>query len=526
MANAQKILSLEELATVLARLRAEGCRIVHCHGVFDLLHPGHVRHLAQARKFGDVLVVTLTPDRYVNKGANRPAFPEGLRAEVLASLATVDYVAINHWSTAVETIHLLRPHTYVKGSEFRDLNDVIGHVSKEAEAIRAVGGEVVFTEDITFSSSGLINQYLSHFPEHVRCYLADFARRYTLDEVLSPLRDAVGKKAIVLGEAIIDEYAYCEVIGKSGKEPILVSRYFSTDRFAGGSLACANHLASFCDRVDVLTFLGEGCDQEAFVRQSLRPNVTPILLTKKGSPTIVKKRYVERYLTQKMFEIYHMNDEPLDDAADAELRGMLHDILPHYDLVVVADYGHGMFSPRAIETLCSRAPFLAVNTQSNAGNHGFNMISRYPRADYVCLAIREFALETRDQRLSPQQMVLHVNRKLSCPRVMMTMGKHGSLFYTAAEGFKQVPALAHQVVDRVGAGDAVLCVTALCVAANAPAEVVSFLGNLAGAEAVAIMGNQRSIERVPLYRHVESLLKVHKVDVQVSGGAVLTRSAA
>jgi rfaE bifunctional protein nucleotidyltransferase chain/domain len=524
MANAQKILSLEELATVLARLRAEGRRIVHCHGVFDLVHPGHVRHLAQARSFGDVLVVTLTPDRFVNKGANRPAFPEALRAEVLAALADVDYVAINRWPTAIETIHLLRPHAFVKGSEFRDLKDIIGHVSKEAEAIRSVGGEMAFTEDIIFSSSGLINQYLSQFPEHVRSYLADFAQRYTINEVLSPLRAAGGKKVLVVGEAIIDEYAYCEVIGKSGKEPILVSRYQSADRFAGGSLACANHLANFCDSVDVLTFLGDGCDQEAFVRQSLRPNITPLLLTKKGSPTIVKKRYVERYLSQKMFEIYHMNDEPLDDVSDAELQGMLHDILPRYDLVVVADYGHGMLSPRAIETLCVRAPFLAVNTQSNAGNHGFNMISRYPRADYVCLASREFALETRDQRLSPQQMVLHVHRKLTCPRVMMTMGKHGSLFYTVAEGFKQVPALAHQVVDRVGAGDAVLCVTALCVVANAPGEVVSFLGNLAGAEAVAILGNQRSIERMPLYRHVENLLKVHKMTGPA--GAAPTRTAA
>src|SRR5262249_37229822 len=155
-----------------------------CHGVFDLLHPGHVRHLAQARTFGDVLVVTLTPDRYVNKGANRPAFPEGLRAEVLAALGDVDYVAINRWPTAVETIHLLRPHAFVKGSEFRDLKDVIGHVSREAEAVRSVGGEVVFTEDITFSSSGLINRYLLQFPDEVRDYLDDFARQHRLDDVL------------------------------------------------------------------------------------------------------------------------------------------------------------------------------------------------------------------------------------------------------------------------------------------------------------------------------------------------------
>src|SRR5581483_11082619 len=110
-----------------------GKRIVLCHGVFDLLHIGHVRHFEQARKLGDVLVVTLTPDRFVNKGVG--------------------------WPTAVETIRLLRPHVFAKGSEFRGLDDTIGHVSKEAEAIREVGGEMAFTEDLVYSSSGLINQY-------------------------------------------------------------------------------------------------------------------------------------------------------------------------------------------------------------------------------------------------------------------------------------------------------------------------------------------------------------------------------
>ena len=101
MATSPKIRTLDELAATLERHRAEGRRVVHCHGVFDLLHVGHVRHFEQARKLGDVLVVTLTPDRFVNKGTNRPAFTETLRAEVVASLGTVDYVAINRWPTVL-----------------------------------------------------------------------------------------------------------------------------------------------------------------------------------------------------------------------------------------------------------------------------------------------------------------------------------------------------------------------------------------------------------------------------------------
>jgi rfaE bifunctional protein nucleotidyltransferase chain/domain len=509
MANS-KIHTLEDLVPIVDRHRAEGRRVVHCHGVFDLLHIGHVRHFEQARKLGDLLVVTLTPDRFVNKGAGRPAFTESLRAEFLASLSHIDYVAINKWPTAVDTIHLLRPHVFAKGSEFRNLQDTIGHVSQEGEAIRAIGGEIVFTEDIVYSSSALINQYMSQYPDHVRDFLGDFAARYPAEEVLAPLRAAENLKVLVVGETIIDEYAYCEAIGKSGKEPVLATRYLGADRFGGGVLACANHAASFAAHVDVFTMLGEGMDQEDFVRGVLKSNVTPIFVEKKDSPTIVKKRFVEKYLSQKMFEVYQMNDEALDERSDAGLCDRLRSVLPGYDVVIVADYGHGMLTRDAINVLCQHSKFLAVNTQSNAGNHGFNMISKYPRADYVCLAQREVALETRTLHLTADEMVRHVSDRLNCPRVMMTQGSSGTLFHTAPAGFHRVPAFATKVVDRVGAGDAVLCVTSLAVAMGASAEVVPFIGNVVGAEAVTILGNQRSIERIPMYRHVECLLKVHK----------------
>jgi rfaE bifunctional protein nucleotidyltransferase chain/domain len=509
MVNA-KVHSLAELVPILDRHRIQGRRIVHCHGVFDLLHIGHVRHFEEARKLGDLLVVTLTPDRYVNKGAGRPAFTESLRAEFLANLSSIDFVAINEWPTAVDTIRLLRPHLFAKGSEFRNLQDTIGHVSKEGEAIREIGGEIVFTEDIVYSSSALINQYMSQYSDQVRDFLADFAARYTAEQVLAPLRAAENLKVLIVGETIIDEYAYCEAIGKSGKEPVLATRYLGADKFGGGVLACANHAASFAEHVDVFTMLGEGLDQEDFVRGVLKPNVTPVFVEKKNSPTIIKTRYVEKYLAQKMFEVYQMNDDAIDERADAELCERLRSLLPDYDLVIVADYGHGMLTRGAIDALWRHAKFLAVNTQSNAGNHGFNMISKYPRADYVCLAQREVALETRTLHLSPVEMVRHVSERLDCPRVMMTRGNLGTVYHTAPNGFHESPAFATKVVDRVGAGDAVLCVTALAVAAGAPPEIVPFIGNIVGAEAVSILGNQHSIERIPLFRHIECLLKMHK----------------
>lgn len=511
MAKRSKIWALHDLAAELQRQREQGKQVVQCHGVFDLLHIGHIRHFEQAKQQGDILVVTVTPDRYVNKGVGRPAFPDNLRVEVIASLDCVDYVAINEWPTGADTIKLLRPNVFCKGSEFKDGKDTSGHISIEAEAMRQIGGRIAFTEDITYSSSALINQYLANFPEEVREYLADLLKRYSADDILAPLRQAAGLRVLCLGETILDEYQYCEAMGKSGKEPVLATRFIDKDRFAGGVLACANHAAGFADHVDVLTYLGEGGDQEAFVRDRLKANVQPHLLYKSNSPTIVKKRFVEKYLSQKLFEVYYINDDALTEQEDDVFRATLRELLPRYDVVIVTDYGHGMLSPKAIDLLCQEARFLAVNTQSNAGNNGFNTISKYPRADYVCLAHREFALETRSRHMPPEEMVGQVAQKLSCPRVMLTQGKYGCLSYAAHEGCKHIPAFATKVVDRVGAGDAVLAVTSLLVAQNAPAELVGFLGNVVGAEAVTILGNQRSIERIPLFRHVECLLKMHNV---------------
>src|SRR5260221_14385041 len=111
-----KLKTLEELALILQDLKSRGKIVVHSHGVFDLLHVGHIRHFEQAKQMGDVLIVTITQDQYVNKGPHRPAFPQDVRAEMLAALGMIDYVAINSTPLAVEAIKLLRPDIYVKGS--------------------------------------------------------------------------------------------------------------------------------------------------------------------------------------------------------------------------------------------------------------------------------------------------------------------------------------------------------------------------------------------------------------------------
>ncbi len=510
MQQISKIKGLEDLANELRSLRSTGTdkTIVQCHGVFDLMHIGHIRHFEEAKAMGDVLVVTLTPDRYVNKGPHRPAFSEDLRAETIAALDCVDYIAINQWPDAVETIKLLKPDIYAKGPDYRDPDtDITGKISEEKEAVKSVGGKIIFTDDITFSSSNLINRYMPAYSKEVGEYLSGFSQRYTIEDITGYIENTRSLKVLVLGEAIIDEYQYCQLIGKSAKEPILAAQYLSTEKFAGGILAVANHVANFSNKVSIIAMLGAKNSQEQFVTKNLNNTIEKLFVFKKNSPTIVKRRFLDKYLSQKLFEVYEINDDEINNQQDKELCDLLGSIIPDFDIVMVADYGHGMMTANVIDVICDKSQFLAVNTQANAGNRGLNTISKYSRADYITLAQHEIALEERNRHGKVKDMALSVSQKLNCDRVVVTLGKSGSLCFSKQEGFFEVPAFANQVVDRVGAGDAVLSITALCASQQTPMEVIGLIGNLVGAQAVATMGHRNSIEKISLIKHIESLLK-------------------
>lgn len=505
-----KIKDLDYLAGILRKYRSdyERVKIVHCHGVFDLLHIGHIRYFEQARNMGDVLVVTITPDRFVDKGPQRPAFTEVLRAEAVASLSCVDYVAINRWETAEETLRLLRPDIYVKGSEFKDTaGDPTGKIAKEASAVREIGASLAFTEDIVFSSSNLINRFLSTFPEESNKYLGVFRRRYKLDDVLRAFDQMTSLDVLVIGDTILDEYQYCQVIGKSSKDPCLAMKYESHDLFAGGVLAVANHVANFAKHVHLVTAIGENDSHEDFIKSQLSPNISPCFVVQPHAPTLIKRRFIDGYSTNKLFEVYVMDDSGLPPDIDRRLCRQVGRDLPKYDLAIASDFGHGMISRRMVKALTGHSRFLAVNTQANAGNRGFHTITRYSRADYACIADHEIRLEMRDLKSKLRPMIEEIARRMDCPRFVVTLGRKGCAIGGSNGSFIKVPSFAQNIVDRVGAGDAFLSVTALAAALGVSDEILGFIGNVAGSLAVEIMGNKKAIDRQSMQKFITSLMK-------------------
>jgi bifunctional ADP-heptose synthase (sugar kinase/adenylyltransferase) len=339
-----------------------------------------------------------------------------------------------------------------------------------------------------------------------RAFLDGFRARHAPGVVRDALAAVRPLKVLVIGEAIIDEYSYCVPLGKVPKAPVISTKHVRLERHAGGSLACANHVAGFCGEVDLVTGLGADEPQEAFIRGQLKPNVKPRFFVREGAPTITKRRYVSEDALLKLFEVSVMDDTPLPAALEDQLLAHLEASLPRYDLVIVIDYGHGFLGSRTVELLAARARYLAVNTQANPGNLGFHVITRYPRADYLCLAEGEVRLATRDRWSPMADLTGALRARLKCSAMSVTRAQQGVLVSGPDGTAWDVPALTRDVVDRMGAGDAYLAVSSPCAAAGLPLDVVALLGSAAGALAVRIVGNRSSVGPGDVERLIAELL--------------------
>jgi rfaE bifunctional protein nucleotidyltransferase chain/domain len=248
----EKVRTIAEVAQFSAQLQEAGRSVVQAHGAFDLLHLGHVRHLEAARKLGDVLIVTITADHFVNKGPGRPVFTAALRAEMLATLEYVDWVAINDSADAVSAINRIRPSVYVKGQDYQNpQGDITGKITLEREAVEAAGGRIQFTDEVMYSSTELINRHINVFEPNIREHLDALRRDGGLAELIELIERVRDYRVLLIGDAIIDEYQYVLPMGKTPKENMIATRYQDRELFAGGVLAGANQVAWFCGEVAV-----------------------------------------------------------------------------------------------------------------------------------------------------------------------------------------------------------------------------------------------------------------------------------
>ncbi len=503
-----KILLLDELVDRINGLQKSGKTVVQSHGVFDLIHPGVTKHLNAARKQGDILIVTVIRDKDVRRGSGRPIFPENFRAENVASLEYVDYVSIVDDNIPFDSVKRIKPDIFAKGQAYKERDRKIHEkIFKEEREFYFGKIRLYETDGFSFSSSQIINNFLEIYPEETKSFLRDFSGRYSFHDILKAFDQLRKLKILLIGDGIIDEYHYCVSLGKSAKAHLVVNKYTTHEVFAGGAFAIANHLAGFCSNVHLVSLLGGEDPREDFIMKNLKPNIDTNFFYRDKGPSIIKKRYINQYLNQKLFEINYIDDENINEDCESDIIDYLKTKIHEYDLVLVSDFGHGFITEKIIRSIENLSGKYAVNTQTNAANRGYNLITKYKNPFYVCLDEPECRLAAQERHKNIEDIVKDIKNIINADHMIVTLGKNGSIGVNNNNIINRTPVLSSKVVDTVGAGDAFFAYTAPCFAQDLPIDMVSFIGTAVGALAVQITGNKSSVEKYQLLEFIHTILK-------------------
>ena len=349
--------------------------------------------------------------------------------------------------------------------------------------------------------------FLNTYPVETRNFLASFNEKYDFSGIRKHLDSLKDLKVLVVGDGIVDEYHYCEPLGKSAKANIIVNRYLDNEVFAGGAFAIANHVSSLCDEVQLVTLLGKENSREDFISEKLAPNVKVKFFYREDGPTIVKKRYVHNYSSEKLFEVNFINDRFIDGSLEGQVSDYFESIVSRYDLVLVSDFGHGFITEKIFNSIEKSAKILAINTQTNAANAGYNLITKYHSPNYVCLDEPEIRLAAQQKHSNIEEIAQSIRESINAHYLIVTMGKKGSLGVNSDGRVNQTPIFSTRVVDTIGAGDAFFAFTAPCFAQGLPLDLVSFFGNAVGALAVQIVCNREAVEKDELLEFINTLVK-------------------
>ncbi len=466
--------------------------LVMCHGTFDLVHPGHIRHLLYAKSKGDMLIVSLTCDAHVNKANYRPYVPEELRAINLAALELVDWVVIDPNPTPLQNLDIIRPDIFVKGYEYGS-KGLHPKTAEEKAIVEGYGGQVIFTPgDIVFSSSAIINAQPPDIADDKLASLME-GEGVTFNDMRGAL-DAMAKlKVHLVGDTIVDTITRCEMIGASGKTPTFSVRFESRTDFVGGAGIVAKHMAAAGANVTFSTVIGTD-DYSAYVRENFnRSSVHFDPIIDPTRPTTNKNAFVAG--GYRLLKVDTLDNRTISE----DIMNQLVDKIANSDAdaTIFSDFRHGIFNPDTIANLSAAIPtgrFKVADSQvaSRWGNildfDGFDLITPNEKE-------ARFALADQDTVVRPLGSELY--RRANCKVLFLKLGSRGMMVFRRDlqrdsndfRTFFSLDNFCDHVIDAVGAGDALLAYGSLALKVTGNAVVASVLGSMAAAAECERDGN-------------------------------------
>ncbi len=474
-----KIKTLTELCDTLHPFPREHS-VVLCHGVFDVVHPGHVRHLLHAKSKASVLVASLTADRYVTKGNYRPHIPEALRAAHLAAFEMVDYVLIDQYATPLNTITRLQPDLFAKGFEYVS-SGLHPKTAEEEQALTAYGGRMLFTPgDVVYSSTALLHMSEPDLRYEKLATLLDYYK-ISFSEIERSLDAIHGMHVHVVGDSIVDGFLYTSMIGGQTKTPTLSVRHESQINYLGGAAIVAQHLKAAGAHVTLTTLLGQDPRQKFILEELSKSGVRVNAVIDENRPTTYKNAVIAE--GHRLLKIDTLDNSSINDRCLLQFEKAIKKT--SCDIVICSDFRHGIFNRRTIDRLLKAIPEQAFKVADSQVASRWGNITEFKHFDLITPNEREARFALADQDSGIILLANQLYATAHCKKMILKLGEKGLLACYAPEGSEEtpffVPNFVAHVVDSVGAGDALLAYATLVLAKTDNLVLASLLGIVAAA---------------------------------------------
>ena len=484
-----KIKTAKEIMQIIGD-RPRSKKVIMCHGNFDIVHPGHIRHLMFASARADILIASLTCDIHISKGDNRPYVPEELRALNLSVLDMVDYVIIDSNQKPIENIKIIKPDIFAKGSDYIS-DGMHSKTLEEKDLVESYGGEIIFSPgDIVFSSTSIIDKKPPKLKYEKLRFLLE-AEKIKFKSLYDVLENFNTKEILVLGDTIVDSYTETEMIGGQTKTPTISVRYIDKKNYVGGAGIVSKHLASAGAKVNFSSVLGNDNLKE-YVEKDIRlHNIKFDSIIDDSRPTTNKNVITNG--VYKLLKVDHLDNRAISDNI---LDKIVENISTFKgDAIIFSDFRHGIFNANSIPKLVDAIPdnvFKVADSQvaSRWGNilefQGFDLITPNERE-------ARFSLGDQDSVIRPLAKELY--DKANCKNLLLKLGEKGIIVYRESidsgrlRSFFALDSFTESVVDPVGAGDAMLAYSTLSFLSTKNILVSAIIGLVAASLECEYDGN-------------------------------------
>ncbi len=477
------------------------------HGVFDVVHSGHLLHFEECKKYCDKLIVSITDDAFVNKGPGKPYFNSSERLRFLKSIRFIDQVIINKDFTPIKMIKKLKPDYYFKGKDYIDFSkDLTGNIKIEKKEVEKFGGKIIFTKSKTRSSSSILNNDFNVLGDDVKNIIKTIDKKKIINFLKEKINIKINKKILILGDPIIDKYTYVDILGKSQKNQIIVTKFKEEKIFGGGSLLVSIFLERLFKKVDLISIKNNFNDR--FYKKFLGKKINKITIRDKNSKMTIKNRFVNHYRGERLYQINYNDSQKLSTLGNSRLISYLKKSIKQYDKIIIFDFGHGIINSDTLKFVNKNSQKFLINCQSNSSNFGFNIASKYKSGHTICMDEMEFRLCVGDNQNSIK-LLIKENLKFinKFKYFIITMGKEGCFVINNKKIFF-IPTIYKSIKDTTGSGDIFFSMLAYLITSSklGISEMV-FLSHVSGGLHSINEGNASNHDLKDILRVFEILIK-------------------